>query len=50
MLNRFGGHTGGELIPWGKPWDRQPVSGKLRRKLGASPGFAAHFLLAPQNG
>src|ERR1017187_4159695 len=24
----------------GKPWDRQPVSGKLRRKLGVSPGFA----------
>src|ERR1039458_6341639 len=30
-----------ERIPWGKPWDRQPVSGKLRRKLGVSPGFAA---------
>src|ERR1035438_9466817 len=30
-----------EHIPWGKPWDRQPVSGKLRRKLGVSPGFAA---------
>ena len=29
-------------IPRGKPWDRQPVSGKLRRKLGVSPGFAAH--------
>src|ERR1017187_3285777 len=26
----------------GKPWDRQPVSGKLRRKLGVSPGFAAY--------
>src|ERR1035438_7863238 len=25
----------------GKPWDRQPVSGKLRRELGVSPGFAA---------
>src|ERR1019366_6788303 len=25
--------------PAGKPWDRQPVSGKLRRKLGVSPGF-----------
>ena len=30
--------------PLGKPWDRQPVSGKLRRKLGASPGFAEHTL------
>ena len=29
-------------FPWGKPWDRQPVSGKLRRKLGVSPGFAAY--------
>ena len=28
-------------IPRGKPWDRQPVSGKLRRKPGVSPGFAA---------
>src|ERR1022692_3904716 len=28
-------------VPWGKPWDRQPVSGKVRRKLGVSPGFAA---------
>src|ERR1017187_7503053 len=26
----------------GKPWDRQPVSGKLRRKPGVSPGFAAY--------
>jgi hypothetical protein len=32
-----------EHFPWGKPWDRQPVSGKLRRKLAVSPGFAAHF-------
>src|ERR1035441_1908888 len=31
-----------ERVPWGKPWDRQPVSGKLRRKLGVSPGFAAY--------
>jgi hypothetical protein len=29
-----------ERIPAGKPWDRQPVSGKLRPKLGVSPGFA----------
>src|ERR1035438_302461 len=29
-------------FPWGKPWDRQPVSGKVRRKLGVSPGFAAY--------
>ena len=27
-------------IAEGKPWDRQPVSGRLRRKLGVSPGFA----------
>src|ERR1039458_8046484 len=31
-----------QRLPWGKPWDRQPVSGKLRRKLGVSPGFAAY--------
>src|ERR1039458_8260998 len=42
VLNRFGGTTNGQHIPRGKPWDRQPVSGKLRRKLGVSPGFAAH--------
>ena len=29
-------------VPWGKPWDRQPISGKLRRKFGVSPGFAAY--------
>src|ERR1017187_7964606 len=39
----WGDTTNGERIPWGKPWDRQPVSGKLRRKLGVSPGFAAYF-------
>src|ERR1017187_7826170 len=33
--------------PSGKPWDRQPVFGKLRRKLGVSPGFAAHFGALP---
>src|ERR1019366_9131147 len=26
----------------GKPWDRQPVSGKLRRKPGVSPGLAPY--------
>jgi hypothetical protein len=34
----------GEVSIGGKPWDRQPVSGKVRRKLGASPGFAEHTL------
>ena len=43
VLNRFEGTTNGQHVPWGKPWDRQPVSGKVRRKLGVSPGFAAHF-------
>jgi hypothetical protein len=33
----LGETTNGELIPWGKPWDRQPISGKLRRKFGVSP-------------
>src|ERR1035441_6554406 len=36
----WGPRLAGERLPWGKPWDRQPVSGKLRRKLGVSPGFA----------
>ena len=47
VLNRFGGTTNGQHVPWGKPWDRQPVSGKVRRKLGVSPGFAAHFGASP---
>src|ERR1017187_2988162 len=38
----------GQHIPRGKPWDRQPVSGKLRRKLGVSPGLAAHSAHLPQ--
>ena len=28
-----------ESFPWGKPWDRQPISGKPRLKLAVSPGF-----------
>src|ERR1035441_9625473 len=47
VLNRFGGTTNGQHIARGKPWDRQPVSGKLRRNLGVSPGFAAHLWPAP---
>src|ERR1039457_6575822 len=35
------------MFAWGKPWNRQPVSGKPRRKLGVSPGFAAHFGAPP---
>ena len=36
----------GQALPAvGKPWDRQPVSGKLRRKLGVSPGFATYIRL-----
>ena len=41
-LTVLGGHVLAKRFPWGKPWDRQPVSGKLRRKLGVSPGFAAY--------
>src|ERR1035441_410836 len=26
-------------VPLGKPWDRQPISGKLRRKLASVPGL-----------
>src|ERR1017187_25989 len=38
-LNRFGGTTTGQAVRRGKPWDRQPVSGKLRRKLVSVPGL-----------
>src|SRR5450759_3218965 len=37
VLNRFGDTTNGEGIPWGKPWDRQRISGKLRRKFMSVP-------------
>src|ERR1019366_10718984 len=36
------GHNERTAYPAGKPWDRQPVSGKLLRKLGVSPGFATY--------
>ena len=43
-------HTGGcltvlgdrqarNVCAWGKPWDRQPISGKLRRKSVSVPGL-----------
>src|ERR1035441_3028215 len=35
----FRGRDERAACPVGKPWDRQPVSGKLRRKLGVSPGL-----------
>jgi hypothetical protein len=38
VLNRIGEPMNGERIPRGKPWDRQPISGKLRRKFAVSPG------------
>src|ERR1039458_4860045 len=47
VLNRFGGNDRAQRVPWGKPWDRQPISGKLRRKFGVSPGFAAYFGTPP---
>src|ERR1035441_8958256 len=39
VLNRFGDTTNGQPVPLGKPWDRQPNSGKLRRKLVSVPGL-----------
>src|ERR1035441_4442368 len=33
------GWVGAESIPLGKPWDRQPNFGKLRRKLVSVPGL-----------
>src|ERR1019366_4300054 len=41
-LTVLGARRTRERIPRGKPWDRQPISGKLRRKFGVSPGFAAY--------
>src|ERR1039458_3193405 len=38
-LNRFGDTTNAQPVPLGKPWDRQPNSGKLRRKLVSVPGL-----------
>src|ERR1035438_9593507 len=42
VRNGIGGQRTREHIPRGNPWDRQPFSGKLRRKLGVSPGFATY--------
>src|ERR1017187_4997461 len=39
VLNRFGETTNGQPVPLGKPWDRQPNFGKLRRKLVSVPGL-----------
>src|ERR1019366_7363974 len=32
----------GGYVSVGNPWDRQPISGKVRRKFGVSPGIAAY--------
>jgi hypothetical protein len=51
VLNRFGRNDRAQRVPWGKPWDRQPISGKLRRKFGVSPvspGFAAYRPASPK--
>src|ERR1039457_4060246 len=42
-LTFFRDKTNGGRIPRGKPRDRQPVSGKLRRKLVSVPGLAARY-------
>jgi hypothetical protein len=31
--------AGAQCFPWGKAWDRQPISGKLRRELVSVPGL-----------
>src|ERR1039457_4933746 len=38
-LNRYGDNSWAQRFPWGKPWDRQPISGKLRLKLVSVPGL-----------
>src|ERR1035441_2086865 len=37
VLNHFGGHDERAAYPAGKPWDRKPNSGKLRRELCVRP-------------
>src|SRR5450759_1493355 len=49
-LTVLGETTNGELIPWGKPWDRQRISGKLRRKFMSVPGLRRIPTRRPQNG
>jgi len=49
-LTVLGGTTNGERIPRGKPWDRQRISGKLRRKFMSVPGLRRISARLPQNG
>src|ERR1017187_1252780 len=50
VRNGFGNTKNGEHIPLGKPWDRQRVSGKLRRKLMSVPGLRRISAHLSQNG
>src|ERR1017187_5228442 len=49
-LNRYGDNSWAQRFPWGKPWDRQPISGKLRLKLVSVPGLRPIAARLPQNG
>src|ERR1017187_7094298 len=37
------GRRVGSAYPVGKPWDRQPFSGKVRRKMVSVPGLATRY-------
>src|ERR1019366_5284584 len=39
--------TNAQRIPWGKPWDRQRISGKPRRKFMSVPGLRFLYLDYP---
>jgi hypothetical protein len=42
---RLGDTTNGQRIPRGKPWDRQRISGKRRRKFMSVPGLRRIFTI-----
>ena len=48
MLNRFGGHTSGELIPWGKPRDIQFPANCAEN--GVSRVMRRHLIRGVENG
>src|ERR1019366_10518144 len=50
VRNRLGARRTREHIPRGKPWDRQRISGKLRRKFMSVPGLRRISAQRPQNG
>src|SRR5450631_4371256 len=50
VLNRFGGQYQRAACSVGKPWGRQPISGKLRRKFGVSRVTRRHLIRGDEKG